>query len=339
VDYPLRMSFPQTIFHVQEVDQTMTSTNSLRFGVDLVTFFHTSFWAADTHGAIGDYARANPRAFWDKILDSVEASGVTGVELTFSPFNWQDAIKTYGSVDAFAAELSRRGLVLASGFFAELEAAGDFTEPAAQAAIIDKAERYADFLRACGSDIMVIGLPLRQTLGAQPVRFHDFDNARKIADFLNRLGALLYAKGVRLAVHTEAHSIFASARDVDLMLLLTDPAYVHLCPDTAHIIVAGSDPIQLVDRHHERMIITHWKDALGPMPADTPIDASIHDRHQPYFCGFGLGRVDWQAWIRLLRDRNYQGWAILELDAAPDPVRDIQNGLTLVRQALAPVYR
>lgn len=154
------------------------ATDRLRFGVDLVTFFHPGFWGVDSHEAIVGYARAEPRAFWDKILDSVQASGVAGVELTFSPFNWQDAIKTYGSVDAFAAELARRGLTLCSGFFAELEAAGDFAEPEAQRALIDKAERYADFLKACGSDIMVIGAPLRQTLGAQPVQFYDFDRAK-----------------------------------------------------------------------------------------------------------------------------------------------------------------
>ncbi|MEK1892879.1 MAG: sugar phosphate isomerase/epimerase [Rhizobium sp.] len=317
----------------------MASEDRLRFGVDLVTFFHPGFWGVADHDAIKAYAQTEPRRFWDKILDGVAASGVTGVELTFSPFNWQDAIKIYGSVESFAAELSSRGLTLASGFFAELEAAGDFTEAGAQSAIIDKAKRYADFLKACGSDIMVIGAPLRQTLGATPVRFFDFEQARKIADFLNRLGAVLYGRGVRLALHTEAHSIFAGGRDVDLMMLLTDPAYVHMCPDTAHIILAGSDPLQVVDRHHERVIIAHWKDGLGPMPSDTPIDAHIHDRHRPYFCGFGLGRVDWPGWARLLRDRGYQGWAILELDAAPDPVGDIANGLRLVKQALLPIYR
>ncbi|MGO7418257.1 hypothetical protein ACCS64_38960, partial [Rhizobium ruizarguesonis] len=66
-------------------------------------------------------------------------------------------------------ELARRGLTLCSGFFAELDAAGDFAEPEAQRALIYKAERYADFLKACGSDIMVIGAPLRQTLGCEGV--------------------------------------------------------------------------------------------------------------------------------------------------------------------------
>jgi sugar phosphate isomerase/epimerase len=317
----------------------MTQHEKLRFGVDLITFFHPGFWGVESYDAIIAHAAAEPRAFWDKILDSIKASGVTGVELTFSPFNWQDAVNTYGSVDGFAAELSSRGLQLASGFFAEMEASGDFTDPSVQAAIIERATKYAEFIAACGAEIMVIGLPLRQTPGAEPVRFFDMPLAQVIADFLNRLGAVVAAKGVKLALHTEAHSVFAMARDVDLLMLLTDPAYVHFCPDTAHLIVAGADPLQVIDRHHERMIIAHWKDAIGPMPADTPIDEHIHERHRPYFCSFGIGRVDWQGWIRLLRDRGYEGWAILELDAAPNPVEDIAAGLTLVRQALLPTYR
>ncbi|MCL6708431.1 hypothetical protein M8R20_15630, partial [Pseudomonas sp. R2.Fl] len=125
----------------------MAAHDNLRFGVDLVTFFHPGFWNLDSYDAIIDHAKSNSRAFWDKILDSIQASGVTGVELTFSPFNWQDAIKNYGSVQGFADELAARGLQLASGFFAELEASGDFTEASAQAAIVEKAEHYADFIR------------------------------------------------------------------------------------------------------------------------------------------------------------------------------------------------
>lgn len=314
----------------------MASTDEIRFGVDLVTFSHPGFWGLENGQAIAAYAKAEPSAFWTRLLDSVQASGATGVELTFSPYNWQDAIATFGSVEAFSAELSRRGLVLTGGFFAELEAGGDITDPTDQAAFIDKAEKYADFIKACGGETLVVGAPLRQTLGAEPVRFFDFETARQIADFLNRLGAIVFARGVRLALHTEAHSVFASARDVDLLMLLTDPAYVHMCPDTAHILVAGSDPLQVVERHHERVILAHWKDALGPMPADTPIDHGIHERHQAYFCAFGRGKVDWHAWMGLVRRRNLTGWAILELDAAPDPVNDIANGLAFIRQALLP---
>jgi hypothetical protein len=141
----------------------MASGDNLRFGVDLVTFFHPGFWGVDGYDAIIDYAKTYPRAFWDKILDSVEASGVTGVELTFSPFNWQDAIKTYGSVEGFAdGALQPRGctgirLLRGTGGIRR------FHRSAAQAPSPTRPMLYADFIKACGGDIMVIGAPMRQT--------------------------------------------------------------------------------------------------------------------------------------------------------------------------------
>lgn len=314
------------------------SRPNITFGVDLVTFFHPGFWGVDGYDDIVGHARARPRAFWDKLLDGIEASGVTGVEPTFSPFNWRDAVATYGSVDGFANELSRRGLSLASGFFAELEDGTTMADQDVQARILASARDYAAFIAACGGDAMVIGLPMRKSPHADPPLFVDLRMVEALAGFLNRLGALVAKEGVRLALHTEAHSTFSTSRDVDLFMMLTDPVYVSFCPDTAHLIVAGADPLEVVKRHKERMVIAHWKDALGPMPADTPIDESIHERHRPYFCGFGVGRVDWHAWARLLRDIKFRGWAILELDAAPDPVADIAAGHAFVRSALSPIY-
>lgn len=316
----------------------MTETRKLKFGVDLVTFFHPGFWGFDSYDAIIAHAKAEPRAFWDKILDAIEASGVTGVEPTFSPFNWRDAVRTYGSVEAFAGELSRRGLSLASGFFAELDQGASIADPAVQDKILASAGEYAAFIRACGGEAMVIGLPMRKSPDIRPPAFVDLAYAAPLADFLNRLGALVAEKGIRLALHTEAHSAFSTARDVDLFMLLTDPVYVHFCPDTAHLILAGADPLAVIERHRDRMVIAHWKDAVGPMPGDTPIDEKIHERHRPYFCGFGTGRVDWHAFVKLLRDARYEGWAILELDAAPDPVADIAAGKAFIERALSHIY-
>src|SRR5262245_6195311 len=243
------------------------SSPNLKFGVDLVTFFHPGFWGLAGYDVIVAEAKARPRAFWDKILDAVAEAGVTGIEPTFSPFDWRDAVKTYGSIEGFARELDRRGLSVASGFFAELEHGSSIADPEVQAKILASAGEYAAFIKACGGDAMVIGLPMRKSPGAEPPLFVDIRLATELADFLNRLGALVAKEGVRLALHTEAHSMFSTARDVDLFMLLTDPAYVSFCPDTAHLIVAGADPLDVIRRHKERMVIAHWKDALGPMPA------------------------------------------------------------------------
>ncbi|WP_176084755.1 sugar phosphate isomerase/epimerase [Martelella sp. HB161492] len=305
----------------------MTSQPDFRFGVDFVTLNHPGFWGCDSEAGIRDIARADPAAFWDKALDTAAASGVTGIELTFSPFHWSEAVSTFGSVTRFAEALGSRNLSVASGFFSDLAEGHDLSDRATTERLLERARRYAEFLSASGADVMAAGLTMRQTLGDRPARIYDLAAAQVVADFVNKLGVAVADHGVRLALHTESHSIFAMPRDIDLMMMLTDPAYVHFCPDSSHILIMGGDPVSVIDRYRERIVLTHWKDAIGPMPADTPIDADIFLRHQPYFCDFGAGRVDWKAWLSRMRDRHALNWHILELDAAADPAAAIRKGI------------
>jgi sugar phosphate isomerase/epimerase len=39
----------------------------------------------------------------------------------------------------------------------------------------------------------------------------------------------------------------------------------------------------------------------------------------------GTGAVDWKGWASTLRDINYTGWAIIELDASADPAGDLRG--------------
>jgi sugar phosphate isomerase/epimerase len=167
----------------------------------------------------------------------------------------------------------------------------------------------------------------------------DLKTAEPIADIVNRMAAATMQHGVKLALHPEAFSMFRNSRDVDLFMLLTDPTYVFLCPDTAQFTVAGSDPLAITQRHKDRLVITHWKDATGPAPADVSIDESIYDRQIQWFAPVGHGVVDWPGWLRLLRNLNFRGWAVLELDAAPDPVADLLNIKSYIAQALSHIYQ
>lgn len=69
--------------------------------------------------------------------------------------------------------------------------------------------------------------------------------------------------------------------------------------------------------------ITHWKDAFGPAPADREIDDRIYRAQIQWFAQVSRGIVDWHRWARLLRDMNYRGWAMFELDGALDPPGDL----------------
>lgn len=131
--------------------------------------------------------------------------------------------------------------------------------------------------------------------------------------------------GVTLALHPEAFTVLRDNRDADRFTMLTDPAYVGLCPDTAQFSVVGSSPIGVARRDRDRLLLTHWKDTVGPVPADVPIDETISTRQVQWFAPVGAGVVDWPAWMRLPRDVGYRGWAVLELDAAVDPVGELRR--------------
>ncbi|MDQ3653472.1 MAG: sugar phosphate isomerase/epimerase, partial [Chloroflexota bacterium] len=183
--------------------------------------------------------------------------------------------------------------------------------------------QYAEFLATCGTGVMVTALGLRRTRLAQPPLFVDLKLAEPVAETLNQIGAATARHGVTLALHPEAFTVFRDARDADLFMLLTDPDYVALCPDTAQFTVAGSDPIAIANRHRDRVVITHWKDAVGPAPGNVEIDDQIFETQIQWFAPVGQGVVDWPAWARLLRDMRYHGWAVFELDGALDPVGDL----------------
>jgi sugar phosphate isomerase/epimerase len=325
----------------------MNEHRNIKFATDLVTFYDPQFWGLsggmDVLGGLFTSGRWDPLRFWEHILDSAREAGLDGIEITFAPGDWHSAKNAYGSARGFAAALNDRGLEVCSGYFSTripgTDRHADFSAPADHNQLLEMADAYTEFLQGCGSDILVASLPLRASRDANPPVFVDLKLAETIAGVLNRIGYLTLKHGVKLALHPESFSMFRNSRDVDLFMLLTDPAYVFLCPDTAQFTVAGSNPIAIVQRHRDRLLITHWKDAVGAAPADVPIDETIYDRQIQWFAAVGSGVVDWPAWLRLLRDLHYQGWAVFELDAAPDPVGDLKRMRQYVESALLPIYR
>lgn len=308
----------------------MSTETATRFGVDLITFYHPEFWGVGTYDDIVALRQKDPLAMWNRILDSVSAAGIELIEMTFPPADWHSAVEAFGSADAFRRELESRGLALKSGFYIAL----DWSEQTDRVAAADDAARYAEFIRDAGGDTMVVGPPMRKSRNAVPPTFIDHRYMENIADILHHVGDATLRLGVRTAVHTEAHSIFCTRRDVDLLMTLTDPEYVFMCPDTGHLTLSGADPTEVMSHHRDRMVISHWKDAIGPMPAGMEIDDDIHYAHREYFRRVGAGRIDWFSWAELVRSTGVAGVTLLELDAVPDPVADMIAAREYISMAL-----
>ncbi len=219
----------------------MSGNGKIRFATDLCTFYNPAFWGGEGgYAGIGDlfaWGAWDEAAFWDRILGSVAEAGLDGIEITFGPGDWTSALRAYGTATAFANDVRDHGLEVCAGFLST-QVPGedrrlDFANPDDRAACVDLAEQYAAFLAACGAKVMVTALGLRQMKLDQPPLFVDLALAQSIAGTLNAMGAVTARHGVILALHPEAFTVFRESRDADLFMLLTDPTYVALCPDTA----------------------------------------------------------------------------------------------------------
>ena len=53
----------------------------------------------------------------------------------------------------------------------------------------------------------------------------------------------------------------------------------------------------------------------------------------------GSGIVVWSDWMQVLRDSQWKGWAMAEIDMSPDPVGEIRQAFAYLSDELESIYR
>lgn len=287
------------------------------FGTDLGTFMHPGFWGAATRAEVGAAAERDPRPYWDRILQTAAAAGLGTLELTVPPSDVHTAIRAYGSLAGFAEALRAHGLGVYCSYFAGMEEAADLREEWLQRSIVERATVEAAALARLGAKFLVLGLPPYPDGTGSPVAP---DLVRDVAALADRIGAAVAGEGLRVAMHTEAYSVFWKAADVASLLEATDPELVGFCPDAGHIALAGDDPAEVLRRHRDRYLMAHWKDTTQVAPASALGRDELFGWLAEVFVPPGSGIVSWPDWIAELQQVSDMSTVILEIDEAPDPV-------------------
>lgn len=125
--------------------------------------------------------------------------------------------------------------------------------------------------------------------------------------------------GLRTVFHHHCAGYVETPAELDTLMQRTDPNLVGLCFDTGHYRFGGGDPLDIFNRHGERIWHVHFKDF------DPEILARTYNEDWGYglavtggiFCELGKGDVDFPAFIAELRNRNYDGWIVVEQDVLP----------------------
>ena len=211
--------------------------------------------------------------------------------------------------EAFKQVLDASGLALCT-----IGSGGQYLDPARLHETIESNAACARYISAFGCTHLKINLS--QRVGAENL---SAANGKILAKNLNEAGKRTADAGIKLAFHPHAWTLVERQPELDMMMEMTDPKLVYLVLDTGHATLGGIDPVKCLRDYYSRMAAIHLKDAeakyatasgwKGPAPSEEE-----HSRVNLYK-RLGSGGVDFPAFFRVLREKNYDGWVTLDFDA------------------------
>lgn len=154
---------------------------------------------------------------------------------------------------------------------------------------------------------------------------------------LDRIAWVASERGIVASIHPHVGTLVESAADVNRVLSGTS---IGLCLDTGHLLIGGTDPVDLAVRHAARISHVHLKDVRLPMAHKVQrgelsyTDAVRAGMYSP----LGAGDIDIAKIVTSLEDAGYDGYYVLEqdtilLDAPPSgqgPHSDVRQSLDFI---------
>ncbi|MCT2585949.1 TIM barrel protein [Actinophytocola gossypii] len=255
---------------------------------------------------------------WGRVLDPATVLGeMTDLGITATELGPPGYLPTEPATLRETLAAHRLGLV--GGFLAVV-----LHDPDRQRSTVDEAARQADLLAAAGADVLVL---------AANTGLHGYDERpplrpeqwRTLVDTAGMIRDTAVRAGLRTVLHPHVGTQVETAAEVRRFLTDSD---LPLCVDTGHLLIGGTDPVELVRRYPDRIGHVHLKDVRADL-TDAVRDGRLGYTEavaRGVYVPLGDGDVDVAALLKLLRDNDYQGWYVLEQDTAlpEDPGADVE---------------
>jgi inosose dehydratase len=233
--------------------------------------------------------------------------------------------------EAAAAAVREFGLRLIGGFVPTVLHRAGALEPV---------ERAADVF--AGADVLVV---------AAATGVEGYDERPQLSEDewdmllagLDRAREICSSRGLRCALHPHVGTMVEGPEEIARVL---ERSTVDLCLDTGHLVIGGSDPVELVRTAAERVSHVHLKDVDGTIAARVLAgDLTYSDGvREGLYVPLGAGSVDVAEFVAVLERAGYAGWYVLEQDAMlgaepPEdagPVGDVRASQAFLRSVLQP---
>ena len=193
-----------------------------------------------------------------------------------------------------------------------------------------------DAIVACGADVLVLaaatgadGYDARPTL--------DGGQWATLLANLDRLAEAAADRGVLAVLHPHVGTMVETRDEVERVL---DGSAIRLCLDTGHLLIGGTDPLQLAREVPHRIAHAHLKDVNAKLAGDVQAGKLTYTEavRRGMYTPLGAGDVDIAGIVTALRSNGFDGWFVMEQDTILDdepadegPLRDVQASVTFMQ--------
>jgi inosose dehydratase len=259
----------------------------------------------------------------DRVLGEMRDLGLDATELGPTGYLGRGPVEV-------RALLDRHGLRLIGGFL-------PVPMHVCTEADIAEARSAMQTLADAGSQVVVLAARSADGSYDRKVRLTE-DEWPVLLATLRRLQDLAAELGLRPSLHPH---VGTAIEDRAAVLRLAESSDVPLCLDTGHLLIGGTDPLELVKHDPGRIAHVHLKDVRGRVASTVSggDNSYIEAVRAGLYAPLGDGDLDIGGIVRGLEGAGYQGWYVLEQDAAlyqapapgAGPIDDVRRSLEFLR--------
>ncbi|MEN0137541.1 MAG: sugar phosphate isomerase/epimerase [Rhodococcus sp. (in: high G+C Gram-positive bacteria)] len=154
---------------------------------------------------------------------------------------------------------------------------------------------------------------------------------------LDRLSCAASDRGLRAVIHPHVGTMIENRAEVDRIL---GGSSIPLCLDTGHLLIGGTDPLDLATTAPERIAHAHLKDVDAALLERVRVGELTYTEAvaRGMYTPLGAGDVDIAGVVERLQNQGYDGWYVLEQDTIlaseptdEGPVRDVVRSVEYLR--------
>ena len=146
------------------------------------------------------------------------------------------------------------------------------------------------------------------------------DDWSKLIFRINEISKMMNDQNMPLAYHHHMGTVIETEEETKRLMESTADT-VKLLIDTGHMLFAKGESINLVKDFSEKLVHVHCKDIRKKVLEKSLKDDSTF--RQAFLDGAftvpGDGCIDYKPFLKILKDKNYSGWLVVE--AEQDPVK------------------